>query len=403
MPERIYRPVWILLLCVVVIPWNVQAQIFKIPHPDTTAGNGFGGSLDIEGNRALVGASAENVCGFNSGAAYIYERTSESEKWQLVARITPGTCVEGDFFGRSVSLSGDRAVIAASGNFTTRASSNTAYIFERDPETGAWYEARKIAEGPDGGETGSFASSVSLDGDRLLITAAGDPIQQNFHGAAYLYEWNEAAGQWQRSATLKSQSSLTTGIFGGYGVLDGNHAVITASTYYEEKPGSIYIFERDSTTGVWDGGQRIGGIDDLFITVDMSGDHILVGESRAGRRKSGEAILLEKMPDGKWEKAHVLKPNAPYELGAFGSAVSFNGKQALVAGYDEQLGKNFNIDRVVYEFKFHEATGTWRQGRIFDVGEVAFGYAIAMGDMFGIIGQVSDQEPGAVYVVQVAY
>ena len=94
-----------------------QAQIFKIPHPDTTIGNAFGSSVSIDGDRALVGASAEKTCGPNSGAAYIFERDSTEGTWAQAARLTPRDCVIGDFFGRSLSISGNRAVIAASGSF----------------------------------------------------------------------------------------------------------------------------------------------------------------------------------------------------------------------------------------------------------------------------------------------
>jgi hypothetical protein len=147
--------------------------------------------------------------------------------------------------------------------------------------------------------------------------------------------------------------------------------------------------------------KRLGGIDDIFISIDIEDRFVLIGESKDGAHESGIATLYERGDDGTWALRQTLKPRVPYKSGAFGSVVSFEGESALIAGYDEQLGKNFNIDRVVYEFKRSEATDEWTQRRIFDVGAVAFGYAIATGGGYAVIGQVSDQEPGAAYVVQI--
>ena len=81
------------LLLLVLVSSEARAQIFKIPHPDTTAGNAFGSSVAIDGDRAIVGASAENICGPNSGAAYVFERDSTEGIWLQAARLTPKDCI----------------------------------------------------------------------------------------------------------------------------------------------------------------------------------------------------------------------------------------------------------------------------------------------------------------------
>ncbi|MBX2822997.1 MAG: FG-GAP repeat protein [Rhodothermaceae bacterium] len=389
----------VLAMVLLSMPSVTHGQIFKIAHPDTTTGNGFGTSVAIDGDRALIGASAEDVCGVNSGAAYIYERDDADESWKKVTRLVPSDCVEGDFFGRSLSIHGDRAVVAASGTFPNRNASNAAYIFERNSETGEWKEVAKIKQYQEV-EEGSFAASVSLDGDRLLVTTSGDPIRQEYNGAAYIYERTED-NRWVKKARLKGTGRLADGVFGGAGALDGDYAVVTASKYYEEEPGSLFIFERNAETDEWERVKHIKGIDDIFISVDIEANYVVAGESRGGSKRSGVATLYERQEDGDWVLKQTLKPRVPYKDGAFGSTVSFDGKNALVAGYDEQLGKNFNIDRVVYEFKRKPDSEEWTQRRIFDVGTVAFGYSIAASGGYAVIGEVSDQEPGAAYVVEI--
>jgi hypothetical protein len=375
-----------------------SAQIFKIPHADSTAASAFGVSVAIDGDRALVGASAENRCGPNSGVVYVFERDAMNETWTQVAQLAPRDCVEGDFFGHAVALSEDRALVTASGNFSNRNASNAAYVFERD-STGAWIQAAKIVDAPRD-EEGSFAASVSLDGDRALITTSGDPIRHRYAGAAYIYERHPVTGRWIRKARLTGSGGLSQGVFGGNAVLEGDVAVVTSSMYYRERPGSLYVFERDPASDTWRERKRFGGIDDIFISVDLSDGRVLVGESREGDDDAGGATLYERDAAGEWGLAQTLLPRVPYPHGAFGSEVAFDGDSALLAGYDEQLGKDFNIDRVVYEFRRHAETGEWTQRRIFDVGAVAFGYAIAAGREFAVIGEHSDQQPGAAYIVK---
>jgi hypothetical protein len=80
--------------------------------------------------------------------------------------------------------------------------------------------------------------------------------------------------------------------------------------------------------------------------------------------------------------------------------VSLYGDRALVTGYDEQLGQDFNIDRVVYVFKRDPTDNTWMQQQIIDIGEVDFGAALDQNAAFGLISTVPADEPGTVYVVR---
>jgi hypothetical protein len=78
--------------------------------------------------------------------------------------------------------------------------------------------------------------------------------------------------------------------------------------------------------------------------------------------------------------------------------VSLNLPWALVTGYGEQLGKDFNIDRVVYTFR--RDGEAWRQRTILDIGEVDFGAALDQHDSRALVSSVPDGAPGSVYVVQ---
>lgn len=388
----------VIVLFLLISPAVVRAQISALVHQDTTKGNFFGSSVSVDGNRAVIGASAEDVCGPNSGAAYIYEYTEGEENWREVAKLIPDDCEKGMFFGRSVSLSGDRALISGVRSFFGSSRSNAAYVFERDPATGKWNQSGKIIGDPDV-EEGAFATSVSLDGDRALIVTSGDPSGMKYGGAAHIFERNPHTNQWEHKARLVGSKGLAAGIFGGIGALDGDRVAVASSTYFKYKPGSVYIFERDPNSGTWREVQQITKIDDFFIPLDLDQDRLIVGESRAGHRKSGQAGIFTRGASGTWYRTATLFPGVPYEFGAFGSAVSISGDRALVAGYDEQLGFDFNVDRVVYAFRYDDNLGEWVQQRVLDVGEVAFGSAIDHKGQVAVLGQASEQKPGAAYIV----
>ena len=378
------------------------AQIFELPYADTTAGTFFGGAVAIDGDVAVVGASGESEEGENAGAAYVFERDPDTDRWHQAARLTPLDAKAGLFFGRSVSVSADRVLIAASGEFFSLETPNAAYVFERDEATGTWEQAAKLTPRTSGhaaSEEGAFAASVSLDGDRALVTTWGDALKGTYGGAAYLYRRDPKSGLWEQTARLEGSGSLRDGIFGGTGVLDGDRLAVAASTYFRRKPGLVYLFERDAETDVWRETQHLEGIDDFYIDLDLDGDRLLVGESKADG-ESGLAVLYRRDARGHWRRVEKLQPDSPYEHGGFGSAVALGGRYALVAGYDEQLGLSFNIDRVVYAFRYKPALGSWRQRQVLDVGEVAFGSAIDYDGKFAIVGQASDTRVSKAYIVR---
>lgn len=375
---------------------TAHAQIRTIAHADTTVGNHFGAAvaLDAQHGRAVIGATGEARCGVNAGAAYVFERDSAGV-FAEAARLEPDDCASGDLFGRAVALSGDRALVAAGGEVVDPHRPNRAYVFERD-DTGVWQQVATLAAGA-GHDEGVFAASIALDGDRALVTTAGDPAQKAYGGAAYVFE-RDAAGTWRQTARLVGSAGTQAGIFGSHARLDGDRAIITASPYDNEGTGSVYIFERDPS-GDWQETARLGGIKSFTVRADLDGDRLLVGHSRAGPNRSGLAVFYHRTDAGQWRRVATLVPSVPYHNGSFGDAVSLDGDRALVVGYSEQIGLGYNVDRVVYSFAYTPQAG-WAQQQVVDVGAWAFGAALDQAGRMAIIGQASDAQPGAAYLVE---
>ncbi len=386
------------LLAMLIAAWPAQAQtIHQLPLADSARTDAFGVTVAVDGQRALVGASGESVCGANAGAAYVFEQDAEGA-WRQAARLVPSTCREGAFFGRALALSGDRALIGASVEFFAEAEANVAYLFERDT-AGVWRETDQLTVDPSEVE-GAFAASLSLDGDRALLTTQGDPARRPLSrpdGAAYVFEREATTGRWRAAARLHGRPG-GDGVFGADGALDGDRAVVAAAPYAKRRPGSAYVFER-APDGTWREAAYLGGLQSYFLAVDLEGDRLLVGAAQAGRHREGRAFVYTREESaGRWRRTATLRPRTPYASGAFGTAVSLDRARALVTGYDEQLGHDFNIDRVVYVFA--RAGEAWRQTQIIDIGEVDFATAVALSGAVAVIGHAPDGQPGAAYVVR---
>ena len=58
----------------------------KLLAPDGVEGHNFGGSVAIDGDRAVVGATGDAEQGIITGAAYVFERNGSGD-WTLVDKL----------------------------------------------------------------------------------------------------------------------------------------------------------------------------------------------------------------------------------------------------------------------------------------------------------------------------
>ncbi len=377
-------------------PW-AHAQIEALPRPDTLEAASFGVSVAVDDSIAVVGASGASACGEDAGAVFVYERQPGPPvtSWALTARLVPHTCRAKAFFGADVALSGSRLLVSASSEHFAGEGENAAYVFERDAE-GTWTQTARLTGRSDRQE-GLFAAGVALDGDRAVVTTSGNP-EGSYSGSAYVFEYTSSTETWTQTARLQGQHSLDSGILGGDVALDGPHLAVAGSTFFKREPGSVYVFRHNPATGRWQEEAYLQGIDAFFIDLDLHDTTLLVGESRARDDGSGAATVYTR-GDTTWTRSATLRPSIPYESGSFGAAVSVHGRRALVTGYDEQLGKEINIDRVVYVFRRRER-GPWRERTILDLGTVNFGSALDLNGRVAVIGSVAETESGTAYVTR---
>ncbi len=102
-------------------------QQAELTASDGASGDFFGGSVSISGNTVVVGAPGKNT---NTGAAYVFVRSGTT--WTQQAELTASDGVSGDSFGWSVSVYGNTVVV---GSPWQNINTGAAYVFVRSGTT----------------------------------------------------------------------------------------------------------------------------------------------------------------------------------------------------------------------------------------------------------------------------
>lgn len=187
----------------------------KLTAPDGNPGDLFGydRSVSINVDFAVVGAAGN---GFgNSGAAYVYKRDGTS--WNFHTKLTAWDAAAGDGFGNSVSISSDCAVIGAYGDDDNGGNSGSVYSFRYDGIS--WVPENKFVA-PDGTVDDNFGYSVSINREHLIVGATS--YERNIGGAyVFAYEKPSVAvsvdikpGSCPNPLNVKSKGVLPIAILG---------------------------------------------------------------------------------------------------------------------------------------------------------------------------------------------
>ncbi len=162
--------------------WKQDDKIFAL---DGAKYDQFGCSVSIDGNYTIIGAHYDDDKAKNSGSAYIFERSET--KWNQIDKLVASDGQAEDCFGNSVSIDKENAIIGANGDDDIRKDSGAAYIFKRLEIN--WTEQDKLLP-LDGRIDNYFGCSVSINKDYAIIGSIGDNESGEDSGSAYIFKKN---------------------------------------------------------------------------------------------------------------------------------------------------------------------------------------------------------------------
>ena len=130
-------------------------------------------SVALSGDTALVGADGKTVGGqTDAGAAYVFTRSGTS--WSQQAELTDPDAAASDDFGCSVALSGDTALVGAPGK-TVGGQATPAPPTSSARSGTSWSQQAELSAS-DAAADDWFGCSVALSGDTALVGAYGKTV-----------------------------------------------------------------------------------------------------------------------------------------------------------------------------------------------------------------------------------
>jgi hypothetical protein len=260
--------------------WIQQQRLL----PDNPAAEAyFGWSVAISGDTVVVGAIGHGcpVSGNSCGAAYVFVRTGTS--WTQQQKLVPGDVADRDYFGRSVAVSDDTAIVGASGKDcgSPNTDCGAAYAFAR---AGAlWTEQQKLTAN-DAAFGDLLGYSVALSGNTAVAGALWDDCAAPFTNCGAAYVFVRSASVWTQQQKLTASDRAPDDQFGASVAVSGDRAVVGA-IWHDCTPsgadcGAAYVFTRMGT--VWSETQKLlasdGAASDYFGgSVGLSGNTAVVG------------------------------------------------------------------------------------------------------------------------------
>ncbi len=405
---------WICGSWTLAAPIAAQCQVQKLIPSDTQQGDEFGFSVSISGTTALIGARGDDDVFDQSGAAYVYEL--RGSVWVEVQKLKALDVAFGTGFGGSVAVSGDWAVIGACDDSPLGlVGAGSVYVFQK--QGGIWVQTQKLIAS-DAMFNADFGDAVAIDGPVMCVGARQDGKLGYLAGAAYLYELQGST--WVEVAALRASDFEPSAVFGGALAVSDDIVLVGASGEDNGAPrgsdfGAAYVFERQGNA--WLEVQKLvasdGAPGDLFgIAVASSQDSLMVSSvSHDSVVNNLGAVYVFEKQGASWVETQQLTPLDPQPSQSFGVSVGLGADLAIIGSYaDQDLGITSGS-----AYCFRRLGGLWIQaGKLLategDNGDV-FGFAVALDGETSLVGARGDEEAcptnpaclsGSAYLFQLA-
>ena len=381
-----------------IVQFCKSDSLSKLRASDGAAYDGFGSSVSISGNYAVVGTPYDDDDGSYSGSAYIFTPNSvDPDNWEQLAKLTASDAAADDRFGQSVSISGSYAIVGAHGD---NSYSGSAYIFTPNsvnPDN--WEQLAKLTAF-DGAAYDHFGQSVSISGSYAIVGAYAD---NSYFGSAYIFTPNEVdPNNWNQQVVKLTASDGDAYDEFGYSVsISGDYAVVGAP--YDDPngsySGSAYIFRRNGQN-YWSQQAKLiasdGTAEDWFgQSVSISGDYAVIGaRSNEGNGSYSGSAYIFHFNGSNWVQQQKLTASDAAGWDDFGSSVSIDGDCAVVGAYGDDSNRGS-----AYIFRRNPVSGSWIERAKLTAPDGAagdyFGDFVSINGNYTIVGARGDDDSGS--------
>jgi len=356
--------------------------------------------------------------------------TGNSQNFSQILKAVASDRAATDFYGYSVSIDGDYAIIGsylededAAGGSTIN-NSGSAYIYWRNG-AGNWLAIQKIVAS-DRALNDEFGYAVGISGSHAVVGARWEDhdvsgSNNKFNaGSAYVFELDVFNGQWNEVQKIVSSDRALSDEFGSVVAISGDNIIIGSEREDEDvsgsatlsESGSAYIFKLDVVNGLWNEVQKIVASDresgDNFgHAVSISGGFVIIGAVEEDHdtsgtnqmNESGSAYFFERDTSGTWNQVQKIVASDRAANDEFGVSVSISGDFAIIGSAyedDDAAGANPLGNAGSAYFFERDFNGTWIQKqKIVSVDRGSadnFGWSVSIHGDYAIIGAVLEDE-----------
>jgi len=322
--------------------WSQQA---KLTANDAAADDRFGSIVFLSGDTAIVGSPKDDDGGLNSGSAYIFVRNGSS--WSQQAKLTASDAATDDYFGISVSISGDTAIVGARWDDEFGSNSGSAYIFVRNGSS--WSQQAKLTAS-DASANDRFGSAVAISGDTAIVGAKDNDDGSSNSGSVYLFV--RSGSSWSQQAKLTANDAAEDDRFGSAVAISGDTAIVGVGLDDDNgsNSGSAYIFARSGSS--WSQQAKLTAsdavADDKFgVSVSISGNTAIVGADEESSSGTGSAYIFVRSGSS-WSQQSKLTASDAAADDRFGVSVSISENTAIVGAHWDDDSGSFSGSSYVY-------------------------------------------------------
>ena len=331
--------------------WRITTEISSQQVADN-----FAKTIVLINKLLIISADRDDSHGSNSGAVYIFERSSvdNPHHWRQTAKLTAPDAQAGDQFGNAIALVNDVLYIGA-----PLRGQGKVYIFTRDASSEEW-QVRDSIE-PEDPQALRFGAAIAQDGANLIIGAPytdadnsrepearmrqprfaiskGDTFDPGIESGA-IFVYKKIAGQWQATERLGASNRETGDHLGEQIAIEKD--IIVASIKHKDvfddlRAGAVYVYKNvdnnwEEDTALIASDPNVGA--NFGNSFSLVNKQILVGANKihANGFNSGQAYLFAQDFDNTWELIHQQASASLKAHDQFGLGVALGPEYMLIA------------------------------------------------------------------------
>ncbi|MGH8274013.1 MAG: Ig-like domain-containing protein [Gammaproteobacteria bacterium] len=350
---------------------------------DGAASDFFGTSMALEGDIAVVGSPQATVNGnLQQGAVYVFKQSAGA--WSETAKLTADDGQSGDSFGLSVALdvpASAAPVILAGAPYRDNAR-GVAYEFTGHPD-GTWTQNTEysVDDGTDGDE---FGWSVAVAGANYLFGAPGATVNGNLgQGKVYAIGVNQSQELVAGDGAEYDEFGLSVAVLGGVAVIGAGFA----NSFH----GAAYLFQFDSIEGTWAQFQKLTPNDteeSLFgtsVAINSTDNDLLIGAPGDNTREGSAYVFV--LGSSSWNETQKLTASDHAAGNSFGQSVAADGGNLLVGASLASVNGN---EAQGAAYVFAKSSATWTQAQELTSSDGAsndnFGTSVGLAGATALIG-----------------